>query len=316
MSAGVLSQISFKKETDWGTAVVPDKSIAVRPTGGLTAKENIQQIQAIKGQLQKNYDAIKGKVAYEGSFTMDSFADYIGYFLLSALGTDTPNLHSSETIVYDHVFTETLPKPSLTIEQAQGESVYRYAGCIASGFKIIGKAGEMLEFQTDLQAKGLATATEISPAFTTVPAFNHAQLAVKIGGVPLIEVENFEINYKNGLEMVHAVGSVDPVYNSIKGGSEVTGKIEMYLDTTTLNRLVAYLAKTNESIELIATGTDTIGVGAHYALDILIPKSVYTTADTKITDDHNLLSIEFAGIYDTVTSKLLAVTLTNLLATY
>ena len=59
MSDGILSQISFKKESTWGTAVTPDKSIAVRPTGGIQPKESIQMQPAIKGQLQKFYDAIK-----------------------------------------------------------------------------------------------------------------------------------------------------------------------------------------------------------------------------------------------------------------
>lgn len=65
MSAGVQSAISFKKESTWGTAVVPDKSIPVRPTGGIDIKQDIQMIPAIRGQLQKHYDAIKGQVGYE-----------------------------------------------------------------------------------------------------------------------------------------------------------------------------------------------------------------------------------------------------------
>src|SRR5262245_11381691 len=146
MSAGILSAISFKKESTWGTAVVPDKSIAVRPTGGIAVKNDIQLIPAIKGQLQKNYNAIKGKVGYEGDYTLDAFADYIGYFLLSAHGTDTPATHSGESIVYDHPFTESVTKPSLTIEQAIAENVRRYAGAIVSGYKVSGKVGEMLEF--------------------------------------------------------------------------------------------------------------------------------------------------------------------------
>jgi len=144
MSAGVLSQISFAKESTWGTPVTPTKSLAVRPTGGMAVKNNIQLIQAIKAQLPKNYDAIKGKVSYEGDFTFDVFADYLGYFLLSALGTDTPTLHSGETIVYDHVFTENATKPSLTIEQAISENCRRFAGAICSSLKISGKVGEMI----------------------------------------------------------------------------------------------------------------------------------------------------------------------------
>ncbi len=315
MNAGILSQITVGKESTWGTAVTPNKSIPVRPTGGLQIKNNIQMIQAIKGQLQKNYDAIKGKVSYEGEYSMDAFADYIGYFLLSALGLDTPATHAGESIVYDHVLTEAAAKPSLTIEQAIDVNTRRFAGFISSGFKISGKVGSMLEFTPKGMAKTQATSSQVSAAFSTVPAFNHAQLQVKIGGSVIGEVTSFEVEYKNGLEMVYALGNVEPAYNSLTGGSEITGKLELYLDSTALTELTNYINKTTRSIELIATG-GAIGSAANYVLDLLVPKAVYTAAESKITDSHNLLTIEFNGIYDTASSKLLALTLTNLLASY
>jgi hypothetical protein len=37
-------------------------------------------------------------------------------------------------------------------------------------------------------------------------------------------------------------------------------------------------------------------------------------AETKLAEDYNLLSIEFEGLYDTATSKLLSLVATNLLA--
>jgi len=315
MSAGIQSVISFKKEVTFGTPVVPDKSMPVRATGGIDAKKNVQMIPAIKGQLQKNYDAILGKSAYEGELTFDAFEDYLGHFLLSALGTDTPAVHAGETIVYDHVFTETSPKQSFTIEQAQSENVRRFAGSIVKELKLSGKTGEMLEVIASVIAKGQAPATAITPAFSTIPAFNFAQLQVKIGGSIVGEVESIDLDYKNGAEMVYALGSNDPSFAGISGGSEVSGKISMYLDATALARLTNYLAKTTEAIELIATGA-AIGSAAAYVLDVVIPKAVYTTATTKITDQHNLLEIEFNGIYDTSTGKLLGVTLTNLVTAY
>ena len=315
MSAGIQSVISIAKESSWATPVTPTISIPVRPTGGLVIKQNIQMIPAIKGQLQKYYDSIKGKVSYEGEYTFDAFADNIGYFLLSALGVNTPGLHAGESIVYDHVFTEAATKPSLTIEEKIGENVRRFAGAIVDGFKITGKVGEMLEFAPSIKAKTQASSSPITPSFSTIPAFNHAQLAIKIGGSTIGEVENIELNYKNGTDLVYALGSAEPAFASIAGGSEVSGKADLYLDATSLTRLTNYIAKTTESIELIATG-GVIGSAAAYQLSILIPKAVYTAATTKITDAHNLLSIEFQGIYDIVTSALIKPTLTNLVASF
>ncbi len=315
MSVGLLAAISYKKETTWGIAVVPDKSITVRPSGGMNIKENLALIPGVRGQLQKNLTAIKGKVSYEGNYSLDAFADHMAYLWLSAMGTDTPATHAGETIVYDHVFTETTPKPSLTIEQAQAEAVYRYAGCIVSQLKVTGKSGEMVEIEPSFMAKTQATSTAITPSFSTTPAFDHSQTVVKIGGSAIGEVQSFELTYKNGLEMVYALGNVEPSYASISGGSEVSGKIEAYLDATTLSRFTNYVAGTAESIEIICTGVGTIGSSSHYVLDITIPKAYYTAVQVPVTNSHNVLTIEFNGVYDTATSKLLGVTVTNLAAT-
>lgn len=315
MNAGVLSAISFKKESTWGTAVVPDKSIAVRPAGGIEIKQNIQMIPAIQGRLQKYREAIKGKVAYEGDYTFDAFADYLGYFLLSAMGTDTPATHSGESIVFDHIFTESAAKPSLTIEQAVGENVRRYAGSIVHQLKVTSKVAAPVEIAASVMAKSQASATAISPAFTTVPSFDHTQVAVKIGGSTIGQVESFELEYKNGIEMVYALGNASPSYNSIAGGSEVSFKMELYLDSTTITEMTNYINKTTQSLEFIATGA-AIGSAANYLFDILLPKAVYTAAATKINDGHNLLEISGNGLFDTSTSKLIGITLTNLIASY
>jgi hypothetical protein len=60
MSAGTLSQISFAKETTWGTAVTPDKSIAVRPTGGIRT-----ETAGSTGMLDSQEEDIEGKEALE-----------------------------------------------------------------------------------------------------------------------------------------------------------------------------------------------------------------------------------------------------------
>lgn len=314
MSAGVLSQISLAKESTWGTAVTPTKSIIVRPTGGFKIDLDKKLLPGIRAQLQKNVAVVPGLTKYEGEYTMDAYADYIGYFILSAMGVDTPATHAGESIVYDHVFTEAATKPSLTIEEAISEHCRRYAGCIATGFKISAKKGEPIEFTPKLLGKSQATSTQITGAYSTVASLYHSQGIVKIGGSTLNEVESFELEYSNGLEMVYSLGSVNPVFNSIKGGSEVKGKIELYLDSTSLTRLTNYLANTNEAVEFIATG-GTIGSAANYVLDALVPTAVYKMADTPITDGHNLLTIYFETIPDS-TPKILALTLTNLLASY
>lgn len=312
MSAGQLNQLSFKRESTWGTAVVPDKSIPAHFTGGIQTDNDTQMISNARAVLAKNQDSFIGARKHEGDFEFDLFGDYIGYFLLSALGNVSSALKGGESVVYNHTLTEQEAKPSLTIEQVVGENVRRYAGAIATGFKISSKTGEVSVMSVPFKAKSQASATKITPAYGTAPAFDFTDAAFKIGGTQLTQVSNFEFEYKNNIELLAALNnSNDPAFNYVKG-SEVKGKVDMYLDNTTLAEINAYLAKTNRVLDIIFTG-DSIGSASNYQLSISVPKITYTKGETPLADDYNLLTIEFEGQYDTATSKLISVVLTNLL---
>lgn len=313
MSAGQLNQISFKKESTWGTAVVPDKSIPVHMTGGIQSDNDMQFVNAARAVLPKNLDAFIGKRVHEGDYEMDLFADYPAYFLLGALGAVSSALKGGETIVYNHTITEQESKPSFTIEQVVGENVRRYAGALIAGFKLASKTGETATLAPSLKAKSQASATKITPAYTTVRPFNWVDTVLKVGGSILTEAVSFELEYNNNLELLHSLNnSNDPQFNYVKG-SEVKGKIECYLDNTTLAEYNDYLAKTNNALDIVCTG-DAIGVSSNNQLSINIPKVFYTSAVTELGEDYNLLKIEFEGVYDTATSKLLSMVATNLLA--
>src|SRR3970040_2466181 len=111
MGSPVLNQIAFKRESIWGTAVVPDKILPVRMEGGIVTDQDIQVLAALRNHLAKNYHAQEGNRVHEGDFTFDLFPDLVGYPLLMALGDVSSALAAGETIVYDHTFTESEAKP-------------------------------------------------------------------------------------------------------------------------------------------------------------------------------------------------------------
>jgi hypothetical protein len=315
MSAGQLNQIIIGLESSWGVAVTPAKAIPVDFTGGIQQEMNVQKVSPLRATLAQDYDAFFGKKMYQGDLEMELFNDYPGYMLYGALGSIVSALKSGETIVYQHTITEQAAKPSFTIEQAIGENVRRFAGCFVKTIKIKGKAGDVVTLTAHVVGKSQATATKVTPAYTTVRPYNWADVALKIGGVQLNEVENFEFEYDNQIEVLHTLAaSNDPQFNYVKG-SIVKGKIECYMDSTTMTEYNKYLSKTSSALDLVLTG-DPIGTASNASIAINVPKVFYTKAETPIKNDYNLVTIEFEGFYDPTTSKLLSCVITNLLTAY
>lgn len=319
MSSGILSKISFKIESAWGTAVVPDKSLAVHAGDGIQTDNDVQMPASIKAQLAKNSTAFIGARKHEGSFDVDFIPGYIGYFLKSLFGSLTSGTKAGETIVYEHALAEAEVKPSLTIEQSVGEITRRFAGVIVTGMKLASKTGAAVTASFNVKAKSSASATAITPAYETVRPFNFADCATatgfKIGGTAFDEVEAFEIEFKNGVEMSHAHGSADPSFNYISGGHEVSGKVDLYLNSDSAAKYTEYLNNTQSSIEVNLIG-DAIGSSSTYKLNLVIPRAHFKASNFPISESKNMITLEFVGVYDTVTSKLISGVLTNLTAAY
>jgi len=312
MGASILNQIAFKKESTWGTPVTPDIILPVHMTGGIVTNTDVQFLSALRGQLSKFYHAQQGNSTHEGEFEMDMFPDMIGYPLYLAMGDAVATVVGGETLVYEHAFSELETKPSITLEQKVGENVRRYAGAVASGFKITGKAGVPLTFTIPMKAKSSASASPVVAVPTDVVPFDFADVSFKFGGVEFCEVENFEVEYMNNQELLHTICEHDPAFKYV-GGSEFKGKADLYLDSATLAKYQDYLDNTFQDFELIVDGA-AIGNASTYNY-YLTAKVFITSAATELTEDYNLLSIEFQAVYNTG-DKLIDMTVRNLVPDY
>jgi hypothetical protein len=318
MSAGVLSQISLGQEASWGGTVVPSKSIAVKPGDGIQVDNDIQLNSSIRAVLPKYQHSHIGKAKYEGEFEMDFIPVNIGYFLKSLFGGCNSAAKAGESIVYEHTLTEAETKPSLTIEQSVGEITRRFAGSIVNSMKLSVKEGEPVVANFGVKAKTHASATKISASYDTIRPFVFTDClaadGVTIGGTPFNEVKNLELEFKNGVELEYALGSYTPQFSYVKA-SEVSGKFELYLNTDSATLFADYLAKTERAIVLTFTG-DAIGSASNYKFALTLPRAIFKVATNSITEDFCMLSVEFEGLYDTVTSKLISAVLTNLTTSY
>jgi Phage tail tube protein len=294
MSAGTKNQLSFKRESTFGTAVTPDKFIPVHFGGGMNTDPQIKMLSSVKAQLAKNYDSVQGVNKHEGDYGMDLFPGYPGYFILSALGNVSSALKGGETVVYQHTLTEAVTKPSMTVEQVIGENIRRFAGTIIHSFKLSCKIGDVAVLDVKPMGKSQAyQATPITAAYeTSVRAFNWKDFVIKVGGVTLSQLIHWELEYKNDLEMVATFNnSNDPTFYCPKP-STVTGKLDFYLDATTLAELNKALSHTKTSLEIIGTQSEvTLGASSNPVFDLTLPKITYTKPDNKLQEGYNQCSL-------------------------
>lgn len=312
MSSGILAAISFAPESTWGTAVTPTKSIGVHPGDGLTVNRPAKFPTAIKGTLAKNnMGSYKGAATYDGSFELDYIPGYADYLLKSAIGTSSPTL--VETGVYEHTYTEAEAKTSLTVEQAVGEVVNRFAGTSATGFKINASVDNPAVLTIPMVAKTVASQTAITPAYETDPVLTFLAATLSIAGTPMPEADNIEFEYQNGLTYKAALnGSIDPSLKYVKA-STLTFSFEMYLAANAATQYAAYLNKTTQSIGLKLEGA-LIGATAKQTFDLSAVKATFTAASVAVNDDINLLKVSGECELDPATGKLFTLKTRNKLS--
>jgi hypothetical protein len=317
MSEGILDQVSVGIESTVGTAVTPTASMAVLPSDGVVTEQEAVGVEGINTSPAKNKGFVSGLRSYSGKFEMNAYPVAIGYILNSALGLDTPAAVASETLVKKHVFTETVTKPSYTLEQKIGLITERFAGFVASGFDLSFTVGEAVKFSFEGKALSEASATAISAAFETSRVFDWTDVsAITLGGTDIkAAVQSLKISYKNGLYTVPGLsGNADPVAQSV-GNSEATASISAYMTQDMADQKAAFKAGTEKALVITLVADEVIGNGSYNTLTITLPRVAINTFSSPIDTNYVSVDAELVGAQD-ATNGLIKVELTNLVLDY
>ena len=316
MPVGILDQVSFGQESAVGSAVTPNVSVAVLPSDGIKMEQEPVGVEAINTQPGKNKDFVAGLREYNGSFALNAYPQALGYFLKSALGAVNSAAASGETVVYDHTFTESAVKPSLTVEQKTGDITNRFTGFIVSSLEFAFQAGEALKVTVTGKAMNHASATAITASYETTKVFDWTDIqSITLGGVDIkAAVETLSLTYTNNLESFHGVSSQVPT-QLYPQNSEVTGSIEAYLDSNLISQEAVFAAGTEQSLVITLTGDETIGDASHNGMVITLPKVVLASYTVPLDTSYVKVSADLtAGVSSA--SGMISVVLTNAVASY
>jgi hypothetical protein len=314
---GISDQISLGKETVVGTAVTPTVSLAILPSDGIQVKQDTVGVEAMDTTPALNKDFLQGMRDYEGKFEMNCYPIALGWILRSAIGSPNTTAVGTETLVKKHTYSETVAKPSMTIEQKIDALVRRYAGFTVSGWSLEWKSGEPVKLSFEGKALSDATATAITASYETSKVFDWTDISsLTIGGTDVkASLDSFKIEYKNGLESFHALtNQPDPTRLYVKN-SEVTGNISATLTSDMVTLRQAFLDSTNKEIILTLVADETIGNASNNTLVITCSRCSLNGYSTPIDTDYTKCDLDFVAGKDT-TNGLIKVELTNLQASY
>lgn len=296
MESPLLNYIGIGKETTFGTPVSVNRFLKIFESDGIQINLDLQYVESIMaGSPAKNKEAYKGKVEYSGGYELPLIPINSPLIFQSALGNLTTE--TVETGVYKHTITEGFNKPSLSVEQKIGEIIKKFAGYRVKTFSLDGTAGEHINLSFEGLAKSQSDVLGSTPTFENHRVLNFADVSYfKIGNTDLKNsIEEFSIEYDNGLEGFYGLGSNDLVV-SYPTPSEISGSITLLLNDDTKTIFNSGVNKDETSIEVLING-ESLG-NTNYSVKILIPRIVFDELGTNLSTDYNVLELSYNGLYD------------------
>lgn len=309
---GVLNQVSVAVESEYGIAETPVLSVGVLPSNGLNTEQEVVGVEAIDTSPAQNKGFVRGVRNYSGGYEFNLYPNVVGFFLYSALGDVDTDEVVGETTVYEHVFTEEVAKPSLTVEQVIGGFEERYAGFIVSDFSLSFSVGNPVSISFNGLAKTKSSSSKIAPTYETLDVLKWDGVsAISIDGDDVkAYVESGNIDYANGLATFHGFNSNNEPSAHYVANSSVSGSFTMFLDGTKVDALKAKFESQDELPIILTIGGESIGTASNTALQVSIPRAAINAYVHRLATDYNQVTLDFVGGKD-ATDGLIEVTLIN-----
>lgn len=264
------------------TEVSPGVPVAVVdyvPFNDMTLKGMHEPIpnEAAYGIREKTFDASLGKKWSEGDIGINCDSDDIGFFLIGALGTDTPaNVAGA---VYDHVITRNNSNTPQTYTITQDRGVDRqYYRSIAVKTLEFSVSDALVEAKAKLIGKFPITTASgtLTTASGGLYSFGDAQFAfgatvAAAGSATNLKPHDMKLTLENNTTAQFRHGSYDP--DTINHGEfEALAEGTLYFETTTQRDYYYNLNKQAASFKLNGYG---LGGGYSSSLEFRMYRTHY-----------------------------------------
>ena len=308
-----------------GTGIVPDLFLPVKDVD-FPIESNFIEIREIRGSRQA-YSTFDGPVRPNVNFTTAFYpGGAMGAILKGLFGSVVTAAAGTSITAKAHTFGDAASLPSFSFERSdaralgQGVILQRIAGCKIESMGFSCAYGEDVEVSVAAQGLTFPTTPGSKPGAFPYPSmdpFIFTGASVSIGGVANNLFKSVDFEFTNTLERQEALRGTREAYKMYEGGMDCTLSGTMIFDDltmyTNLKDSTSFSVAVNFAGAQIAS--DFPGP-VNYGCSFTFPKVKVSNFGIPMTAGEVMeADVEFEVQFDSATSKLVNVVLTNLDAT-
>ncbi len=314
--------IGLAKEATRGTAVTPSYWLGWMSTD-LDDLGKTQLNESAINVLDKNVGAeiveLTGGGKIDGLITDQSF----GLILYSLLGSHSVALHSTETLVYDHTFTESQlnDSQSLTLTRKDPNVDQQFALAMIKSLELDIVAGDYVKMTSDWVTQPSATGTDTT-AFVQENHFTakmaSLKLASNISGLTsatAVLAKDVKLTIDKGVNPYFIIGQNNPTDIFAQ---EMTVKGDFTLLYTDDTYKTLRFNNTPQAVQIVLENSGvTIGTASHPTITFTLPQVFLTEwKPAQPVDGMVEQTITFEGTFSLASAYMIQAVLTNLVTTY
>jgi hypothetical protein len=289
---GVAKEVTPATPVD-ATAFIPVNKDAIKPVDIIAPLYDT----GLRGSMATNYTYIQGRRHTEIDVAGPAFADTVGWWLgsimgsVATVGASAPYTH---TISLKNATSGDAQPTSLTLEDYYVSGNRYYPGCKVTDFTLNFNSDGMLDYTTKLMGYPSTTTAASTPSFSAVVPTPVWRGTVSVGGTTIGYTTAASVTMTRASEAIFGINTEQGPYEIFVAALDATGNMTFVMEND--DQLTNFLSNSQPAI----TCTFAQGAGATAtSIGFTITKGAYTTAAIDRSGEHVSITVDINAIANT-----------------
>ncbi len=308
-------RFGLKKETTRLTAEsTPDYWFAADPESNMDYALKHIQDPSIRG-VHAAMPPVAGPKTCEGKIMLPANAQDVGELFHMLLG-DAVSAQQAATSAYLHTFTPnaSISPDTYTIFEDRGLNVMKYNGCAVKKIDLSCAVDGLVKLGAEIIGIAEASGSIGTPSYAGSALLAFPNVTAKLGGSSDTNIRSWACSIENGLQAKRTLAQSQNAQDVVRMGQyKASGSFVIFFENATQRD--NFIANTAQAVQFLIEGA-IIASTYKYTIDVSFPKAHFTAFPYE--DEGGLLAakVTFEAFYDTATSKLCSVAVTNTKTAY